>query len=100
MADFLAGLSQESGVPAFAPGQRLVSDPDFTHWVVVEGHVIGEAQKVNPHRNGTRSAYVRLFDGPERAEYGTIDGDHLREKAAGLTDDAAAADRCTGEVQP
>ena len=37
MANFLGGLSREAGVPAFAPGQGLVSDPSFTHWVCGRG---------------------------------------------------------------
>ena len=38
MANFLAGLSREAGVPAIAPGQQLMSDPQFSHWVVVQGY--------------------------------------------------------------
>ena len=99
MANFLGGLSQEAGVPAFAPGQRIVSDPDFTHWIVAEGHVIGEAREVKPENNGTSFAYVRLFNMPECAEHGTIERKHLREKADGLPNDAAAADGFTEEVK-
>ena len=80
MANFLGGLSREAGIPAFAPGQGLVSDPSFTHWVVAEGHVIGEARNVEPDRNGTSFAYVRLFSVPEGAEYGTIENKYLRGK--------------------
>ncbi|MCK4342373.1 MAG: hypothetical protein KAY37_11700 [Phycisphaerae bacterium] len=100
MANFLGGLSQEAGVPAIAPGQRLVSDPSFTHWVMAEGHVIGEARDVGPEKNGTCFAYVRLFNMPKCAEYGTIERKHLREKADGLLNDAAAADGFAEEVQP
>jgi hypothetical protein len=100
MANFLAGLSQEAGVPAIAPGQRLVSDPSFTHWVVAEGHVIGEARDVEPDKNGTCFACVRLFNVPESAEHGTIQRQYLREKVDGLPSDAVAPDGLTGEVQP
>ena len=100
MANFLAGVSQEVGVPAIAPGLRLVSDPSFTHWVVAEGHVIGEARDIEPDQNGTCFAYVRLFNMPECAEHGTIERKHLCEKAAGLPTNAAAADGVTDEVQP
>ena len=100
MANFLAGVSQEAGVPAIAPGQRLVSDPSFTHWVVAEGHVMGEARGVEPEKNGTCFAYVRLFNTPECAERGTIEREHLREKTDGLTNDAAAVDGFTEEMQP
>lgn len=100
MANFLGGLSREAGVPAFAPVQGLVSDPNFTHWVVAEDHVIGEARNVEPEKNGTCFAYVRLFNMPECAEHGTIERKHLREKADGLPNDAAAADGFAEEVQP
>ena len=99
MANFLGGLSQEAGVPAFAPAQGLVSDPSFTHWVVAEGHVIGEAREVEPDRNGTCFAYVRLFNMPECAEHGTIERKHLHEKTVGLPNDAAATDGFAEEVQ-
>ena len=85
MANFLAGLSAETQVPAVAVGDPpLVSDPTFTHWVVAEGQVIGEAREVNPDQNGSCFAYVRLFQMPQGAEYGRIDRKYLREKAAGL----------------
>jgi hypothetical protein len=102
MANFLAGLSAETHVPAIAVGaQPLVSDPTFTHWVIAEGQVIGEAREVQPDQNGSCFAYVRLFQMPEGAEYGTIERKHLREKSAGLAGDAAAgADGLTDEVQP
>ena len=101
MANFLGGVSQEAGVPAFAPAQGLVSEPSFTHWVVADGHLIGEARDVGPHKNGTCLAYVRLFNMPECAEHGTIDREHLREKAAGLPPELAAEmDDLGEEVNP
>jgi len=101
MANFLAGLSAEAQVPAVALGGRpLISDPTYTHWVVAEGHVMGEAREVQPDKNGTCFAYVRLFQIPEGAEYGTIERQHLREKSAGLTGDARDGDGCTDEVGP
>jgi hypothetical protein len=83
MARFLAGLSRDAGVTAIAPMQPLVSDPSFTHWVVAEGQIIGEARKVQAENNGTCFAYVRLFDCPECVEYGRIERKHLQEKDAG-----------------
>ena len=100
MANFLAGISREAGVPAIAPGQRLVSDPTFTHWVVAEGHILGEAREVQPDKNGTCFAYVRLFQMPEGAEYGTIERKHLREKSVDLASDAMNGDGFTDGVQP
>jgi hypothetical protein len=80
MANFLAGISRAMTVPAIAPGQNLVSDPSFTHWVVADGQVIGEAREIEPDRNGTCFAYVRLFNMPELAEYGSIERKNLRDK--------------------
>jgi hypothetical protein len=102
MANFLAGLSAETQVPAIAVGDRsLVSDPTFTHWVVAEDQIIGEARGVEPDKNGTCFAYVRLFQVPEVAEHGRIEKKYLRAKAAGLAGDTAAgADGFTEGVQP
>ena len=82
MARFLGGLSQASGVPAIAPAQRLVSDPAFTHWVVVDGQVVGEAHSVETEGNGLSFAFVRLFNMPENAEFGYIETAYLRPKDA------------------
>ena len=78
-----------------------MSDPSFTHWIVAEGHVIGEAREVEPDKNGTCFAYVRLFNMPECAEHGTIEREHLYDKANGLPPEMAAElDGFSEEVQP
>jgi len=103
MANFLAGLSAKSQVPAIAVSDRptVISDPKFTHWVIAEGHVVGEAREVQPDQNGTCFAYVRLFQMPERAEYGRIEKQYLRSKAAGpLTSMNAGASEVTGGEAP
>ena len=82
MAGFLAGLSQAAGVLAIAPTQRLVSDPAFSHWVIVDGKIAGEAHSVEPGHNGQSFAFVRLFNMPEGAEYGYIETAYLRSKNA------------------
>jgi hypothetical protein len=82
MAGFLAGLSQAAGVVAVASAQRLVSDPAFTHWVVVDGKIVGEAHSVEPGGNGQSFAFVRLLNMPEGAEYGYIETAYLRRKGA------------------
>ncbi len=82
MAGFLAGLSQTAGMVAIAPAQRLVSDPAFTHWVVVDRKIIGEAHSVEPSGNGRSFGFVRLFNMPESAEYGYIEPARLRRKDA------------------
>lgn len=79
MARFLADVSLETGTPAIALGHGIVSDPSFSHWVVVEGSIIGEARSVEQH-NGCCFAYVRLFACPEMAELGSIEQKHLLPK--------------------
>jgi len=82
MAGFLSGLSSAVGVVAITPAQRLASDPAFTHWVVVDGKIGGEAHSVKPGGNGRSFAFVRLFNMPEAAEYGYIETAYLRMKGA------------------
>jgi hypothetical protein len=81
MANFLADVSRDLDVPALAPQQGLVSDPRFSHWVVEQGQIIGEARDVKPGQNGTCFAYVRLFAAPEMAEHGSVEQANLRPKA-------------------
>lgn len=73
MAAFLGGLSRQVGAPAIAVGETpIVSDPAFTHWVIAQRHIIGEAHSVRNEGDGRCFAFVRLFGMPENAEYGTI----------------------------
>jgi hypothetical protein len=83
MAGFLAELSQVAGVVAIAPGQGVVSDPQFTHWVVVDGKIAGEAHSAEPAGDGRSFAFVRLFNMPDCAEYGYIETAYLRPKQNG-----------------
>lgn len=80
MAGFLAGMSRAAGVRAIVSAQRLVSEPAFTHWVVVQGKIAGEAHSVEPSNNGQCFAFIRLFNMPEGAEYGYIETAYLRKK--------------------
>ena len=82
MAGFLADVSQAIGAHAVAVGQKphLVSDPKFTHWVVEQGRILGEARSVEQADNGMSFAYVRLFGMAECAEYGYIATSQLRSK--------------------
>ena len=103
MANFLAELRTATQVPAIVLGHSpaLASDPCFTHWVVADGQVVGEAREVQPDQKGTCFAYVRLFQAPDGAEYGAIEQKYLRDKAAGPgRDDAADGDGSTAAVQP
>ena len=80
MAGFIAGLSQAAGALAVAPECGVCSDPAFSHWVVEQGQIIGEARSVEKGTNGTRFAFVRLFSMPEMAEYGAMPAANLLEK--------------------
>jgi len=82
MAQFLAGLSQEMQVPAILvqASSKPVSDPAFSHWVVVDGQIVGEAHSVEDNGNGQSFAYVRLFNMPDMAEYGYINSARLQLK--------------------
>ena len=82
MAEFLSGLSREMQAPAAAIGikQPVVSDPNFTHWVIVDGQVAGEAHSVQQNGEGVCFAFVRLFVTPEMAEYGYVESAILQLK--------------------
>lgn len=84
LADFMHQLSTQLGVPALAIGgdRTIVSDPDFTHWVVVQEQIIGEARDVESETGRVSFAFVRLFGAPECAEFGSIESRYLRPKAA------------------
>ena len=82
MAEFLTGLACELNVPAIAicGDEPLASDPAFTHWVVEQSRIVGEAHSVQAARHGTSFAFVRLFGMPECAEYGYVESEKLRAK--------------------
>jgi len=82
MAGFLVELSQAAGATAVAvgPRQTIVSDPKFTHWILEQEQIVGEAHSVEPSTNGMSFAFVRLFNMPEMAEYGYIESIRLQTK--------------------
>ncbi len=82
MAQFLTGLSEKMQVPAVLvqTGTKPISDPAFSHWVIVHGQIVGEARSVKDAGNGQSFAYVRLFNMPEMAEYGYMDSVRLQFK--------------------
>ena len=63
MAHFLAGVSAALDVPAILAGgpQPMVSHPTFTHWVVDDGRIVGEAHSVEPQDEAFSRAFVRFF---------------------------------------
>jgi hypothetical protein len=63
MSRYLAQLSADTGIPVLlAGGANPPDDPNFTHWLVVDGVVNGEARDVQPNGTGsTATALVRLF---------------------------------------
>ncbi len=82
MATFLGSLVQEIGSShhAAAPQTPPASDPDYTHWVIENAVVVGEAREIELIDDDLCMAYVRLFRLPEKAEYGRIATDQLRLK--------------------
>jgi hypothetical protein len=82
MANFLVSICQAVQAPAVAVGRDgpIVSDPQFSHWVVAEGQIIGEAYSVEKVDGRQSSAFVRLFAMPEMAEHGHIATNQLRAK--------------------
>jgi len=100
MAEFLGGISAATQATAISIGLggTIVSDPEYTHWVVVDGQIAGEAHSVEPDKNDMSFAYVRLFNMPEMSEYGYIETSRLRSKqdtlsAAKSTCDSPAPDQ-------
>ena len=94
MAEFLSGISTATQVTAMSvgPGGMIVSDPEYTHWVVVDGQIAGEAHSVEPASNGQSFAYIRLFNIPEMSEYGYIETARLRSKQDTSSTDTSACD--------
>ena len=84
MANFLTGICQTMQVPAMAvAGQEsLVSDPKFSHWVIVNRRIVGEAHSVEQIDEQQSFAFVRLYARPEDAEYGHIPNNQLLPKVA------------------
>jgi hypothetical protein len=82
MASFIASISQATQAPAVAlgAGGALVSDPSFSHWVVVDGQIVGEAHSVEVVDQQMSAAFVRLFNMPDMAESGHILSNQLRGK--------------------
>lgn len=82
MAEFLAGISAQLDVPAAVVAGRtpLISDPNFTHWVVGQGQIVGEAREAESNGYGSCFVCVRLFGMPENAEHGHVDPSRLHAK--------------------
>lgn len=81
MARFIAGLSEAAGAIAIVPGTGIVADPRFSHWVVEQGRIVGEAHSVQAGDNGMSFAFVKLFNLADMAEYGYIETSRLQAKA-------------------
>ena len=80
MARFIAGLSEAAGAIAIVPGTGVVADPRFSHWVMEEARIVGEAHSVELGDNGMSFAFVKLFNMPDCAEYGYIETCRLHAK--------------------
>ena len=82
MAKFLAEISQASGATAIQVGGHgpIASDPRYSHWVVEQGRIVGEAHSVEPDSRGMSFAFVRLLSMPDAEEYGYIETTKLQTK--------------------
>jgi hypothetical protein len=82
LADFIAVLSEALHAPAVAIGsdKAITSDPEYTHWVLEDARIVGEAKHVKPVSADRCFAYIRLFGMSENAEYGYIEAGNLRSK--------------------
>ena len=81
MARFIAGISEAAGAIAIVPGTGIAADPRFSHWVVEQGQIVGEAHSIEPGNNGTSFAFVKLFNMVDMAEYGYIESCRLQAKS-------------------
>jgi len=59
---------------------KIPDDPEYDHYVIESGYLIGEAKDVEPETNGISFAYVKLWGMEELAEYGTIENKNLISK--------------------
>jgi len=58
----------------------IPDDPQFTHYVVEGGYLIGEAKDVKQETHGISFGYVKLWGMEEFAEYGSIEDRNLISK--------------------
>jgi len=58
----------------------IPDDPEFDHYVIEEGYLIGEAKEVRPDIEGISFGYVKLWGMEEFAEYGSIEDRNLVSK--------------------
>ena len=79
-AAFLSGGSRDLAFHDCPDDTSGVDDPGFSHWVIENAVVVGEAREIEPIDDHLCIAYVRLFRLPEQAEYGRIATDQLRPK--------------------
>jgi hypothetical protein len=82
MASFLCDIGRKIGVTAVAPAQQIISDPRFTHWILQDGAIVGEARTVQPGSNGSCAACVRYFVTPDELQEVHIDRANLQSKSA------------------
>jgi len=80
MARFVASLCEAAQAIAIVPGTGIVADPRFSHRVMEEGQIVGEAHSVEPSNNGMSFAFVKLFNMVDCAEYGYIESSRLQVK--------------------
>lgn len=80
MARFLGVSRRWNAAVASAGREKFVSDPSFTHWVLEDGRIIGEARSVEKADDVRLFAFVRLFTRLNDAEHGSIATKQLQLK--------------------
>jgi hypothetical protein len=76
-----AKRNTKTAAAMIAMAGQVPSDPAFTHWVIVDDRIVGEAHNVQPEGNDYSSAHIQLFDKPGIVTYEHIETDRLRGKS-------------------
>jgi hypothetical protein len=80
-ADFLRQAARHARTAAAAAmASQVPSDPAFSHWVIVDDRIVGEAHNVQLEADGYSGAYIQRFDEPGHVHYERIETDRLRGK--------------------
>jgi hypothetical protein len=81
-AEFLREAARHTRMAAvvMAMAPHVPSDPTFSHWVIADGRIAGEARCVQLEANGCSAACIRLFDRPDSVQYDHIETAKLRGK--------------------
>lgn len=80
LTSFVMGMARDLSTRDQSDETPGMDDPSFSHWVVENGMIVGEAREIEPIDGAICIAYVRLFQRPEMAGCGRIATDQLQPK--------------------